>query len=199
MTPTDTLQTRIQREISELTDAISGLVTNFRRLQRPLVESREKVPQATNQLDKITQQTEAVTARMLDVVEHMTQREEDVIRGIDHIREQVRAGATGEVEEFAQGLVKKATENLNDAFQIMESLQFQDITAQQMNHAASLLEDIENKLHSILSTIGTPEANAVGAASGPARKVRAYDPHADYVDRKTDQKDIDSLFEKNGH
>lgn len=199
MTSTETLQMRVQREIAELTDSISGLVTNFRRLQRPLVESREKVPQATNQLDKITQQTEAVTARMLDVVEHMTQREEDVIRGIDHIREQVQAGVTGEVAHLANGLVAKATENLNDAFQIMESLQFQDITAQQMNHAASLLEDIENKLHTILSNLGTPEAAAVGAASCAPRKVRAYDPHADFVDRKTDQKDIDSLFEKNGH
>jgi len=189
-----TLQARIQKEIGELTRSISGMVTSFKKLQRPLVESRDKVPQATNQLDKITQQTEAVTARMLDVVEQMTQREEDVIRGIDYIREQVRGGDLGQVETLAQGLIQKATDNLNDAYQIMESLQFQDITAQQMDHAASLLENLENKLHGILQTLGAPGAVHGDGAAGGSRKARAFNPHADYVDRKTAQKDIDSLF-----
>jgi hypothetical protein len=78
-------------------------------------------------------------------------------------------------------------------------LQFQDITAQQMDHAASLLEDTENKLQSILKTLGAPEAAGLEGAVGGSRKARAFDPHADYVDRKTDQKDIDSLFAKKEH
>jgi chemotaxis regulatin CheY-phosphate phosphatase CheZ len=193
------MQVCIQREIAELTESISGMMSNFRKLQRPLVESREKVPQATTQLDKISQQTEAVTARMLDVVEQMTQREEEVIHGIEQIRASVGNGATDEIEQLAEGLIVKATDNLNAAYQIMESLQFQDITAQQMDHAASLLEEVENKLHGILTTLGSPETLAQGTETKVPRKIRAYDPHADFVDRKTDQKDIDSLFAKNGH
>ena len=41
----------------------------------------------------------------------------------------------------------------NDAFSIMDTLQFQDITSQQMNHAASLLEDIEVKLNKIVQVL----------------------------------------------
>jgi len=192
-TPT-TLQTRIQQEIAELTTSISGMVSNFRKLQRPLIESREKVPQATTQLDKISKQTEAATTQMLDVVEQITQREEEVIRGIGIISEKVRSGDTSDVDALAQGLIGKATDNLNNAFSIMESLQFQDITAQQMDHAAALLEEIETKLHNILQNFG-PADTAAAHEPGP-RKNRAYDPHADFVDRRTDQADIDSLFEK---
>jgi chemotaxis regulatin CheY-phosphate phosphatase CheZ len=195
MSTSDNLQMRIQKEIGELTESIAGMVTNFKKLQRPLVESREKVPQATNQLDKISQQTEAATAQMLDMIEQITQREDEVIKGINLICSKALAGDTSEIEQLSQELVGKATDNLNNAFQIMESLQFQDITAQQMDHAASLLEDIEGKLQHILKTMGASEEMA--ASLMPAvRKTRAYDPHADFVDRRTDQKDIDSLFEK---
>lgn len=193
MSTKESLQARIQQEIAELTGAISGLVEGFKKLQRPLVESHEKVPQATNQLDKISAQTEEATHRMLDMIEKITQREDDVIKGIEDIRAEATAGNTARVNELAAEISEKANQNLNDAFMIMDSLQFQDITAQQMDHAASLLEDIEEKLHHILAAIGAE--GGLGAEAGEVqRKVRAYDPHADFVDRKANQADIDTLF-----
>ena len=194
MSATDSLQTRIQREISELTDAITGLVENFKKLKRPLVESQEKVPQATNQLDKISEQTEAAAHQMLDMIEHITQREEDVINGLDSLRE--IAGDAEAVNQAVDDLSTKVNENLNDAYMIMDSLQFQDITAQQMDHAASLLEDIEGKLRCIVTAVAGEHAEGlVGEAeAAPQKKTRAYDPHADLFDKKTNQEDIDSLF-----
>ncbi len=188
----DSLQVKIQREISELTVSVSNLVDNFRKLKRPLVESQETVPQATNQLDKISQQTEAATHQMLDRIEHITQREEEVIRGIGDIKAKAQAGDQQAVCLLADSLATKVNENLNDAFQIMDSLQFQDITAQQMDHAASLLEDLEGKLHQVLKSVSGPEPELVPEPQ--ARRVRAYDPHADLFEKKTNQEDIDSLF-----
>ena len=182
MSTKESLQARIQQEIAELTGAISGLVEGFKKLQRPLVESHEKVPQATNQLDKISAQTEEATHRMLDTIEKITQREDDVIKGIEDIRQKASAGDVASIEQLAAEVSEKANQNLNDAFTIMDSLQFQDITAQQMDHAASLLEDIEEKLHHILSAIGA-EGALGDQAQLAERKVRAYDPHADFVDR----------------
>lgn len=194
MSTSDTVPARIQKEITELTESVAGMVSSFKKFQRPLVESRKKVPQATSQLDKISEATEAVATRMLDMVEQITQREEEVISGIEAIREKAAAGSTEEIEGLAQDLAGLAGENLNDAFLIMESLQFQDITAQQMDHAAALLEEVERKLHTILKTLGAPEAATLEKAKREPSKPRAFDPHAEFLDKKTDQKDIDSLF-----
>jgi len=194
MSSADTLQEKIQKEIVELACSISDVVSSFKKLQRPLVETREQVPQATNQLDKITEQTEEITTRMLEVVEQITQREEEVIRGLRTIRQKATSDSSNVVDQLARELTTKAEDNLNDAYRIMEYLQFQDITAQQMDHAASLLENVEGKLHSILETIGAPRTAALRSAPPSVRKTRAYDPHADLVDKKTDQSDIDSLF-----
>lgn len=194
MSATESLQAKIHREISELTSSLSGLVENFKRMKRPLIESQETVPQATNQLDKISEQTEAAAHHMLDRVETITQREEDVISGLTGIRSRFLQGDTDGIVPLIEDLTAKANANLNDAFMIMDSLQFQDITAQQMDHAASLLEDLEGKLQQVLVTFGGEMGEEVQATPASPKKVRAYDPHADLFEKKTAQEDIDSLF-----
>lgn len=191
------LQSKIQQEIAELSTALSKAVESFRQVQNPLQESREKVPQATDQLDKISEQTEAAAHQMLDRIEQITQREEDIISGLDTIRSQAPADTAVDLGTLIESLTEKANTNLNDAFMIMDALQFQDITAQQMNHAAALLEDIESKLkHILLAITGRPADNAPGSDEERKQRDRVYDPHADFSDKQTQQEDIDSIFAK---
>lgn len=190
------LQGKLQTEITELSRSINSIVESFRKLQTPLVESRQKVPQATNQLDKISEQTEAAAHRMLDTIEQITQRESEVIEGLDSIRKLASGGTPGNLLPIIQAIQEKAKTNLNDAYTIMDALQFQDITSQQMDHAASLLEEIETKLQHILVTVGADPSQTPSEKGKKSKKQRAYDPHADLFDKKTDQADIDSLFER---
>jgi len=195
MAASNKVQAKIQREILELTTSISGLVASFKKLKRPLAESHEKVPLATDQLDKITEQTEAAAHQMLDQIEQITQREDELIRCAGEARVKIESGQKAEAISMLNAIIDMSNSNLNDAYMIMDSLQFQDITAQQMDHAASILEDIEIKLDSILAAMGDSVRSNREAQAG--RKTRAYDPHADLFARKTNQEDIDSLFEKN--
>lgn len=191
MTLSKSLQDVIQQELSSLTVSVNGLVENLHRMKSPLVESHDKVPQATNQLDKISKQTEAATQKMLDVIEGMTQRDQQIITGLQHIGEEVfDQPAAAKVNELSE-LVNA---NINDAYAVMDALQFQDITAQQMDHAASLLEEIEGKLEHILNTIGAQEGKNPNLQS--THKIRTYDPHADLFERKTEQSVIDTIFDK---
>ncbi|MDX9858146.1 MAG: protein phosphatase CheZ [candidate division Zixibacteria bacterium] len=197
MSGPETLQAKIQREISELSEAVIKVVDSFRQVKNPLVESQEKVPMATDQLDKISEQTEAAAHQMLDRVERITQREEEIIAGLGEIRKGVDGGSHEQVVGVIDAIRSKAETNLNDAYMIMDALQFQDITAQQMNHAASLLEDIEEKLKRIVAALNGQGAE-IGDDQGDVRekRLRVFDPHADFADKRTEQEDIDSLFER---
>jgi len=188
------LQAKIQAEVAALATSIADIVQKFKGLHHPLAESKEKVPVATQQLDKISEQTEAATHQMLDMVEQIQVREEKVIDGLTKMSEiseltepNAASGLISELKELAQT-------NLNDAYTIMDALQFQDITAQQMNHAASLLEDIEVKLQSIMAIMAGKSVEEVKASYS---KDRVFDPNADLFDKRTDQEAIDSLFSKN--
>ena len=194
MTGQNALQSKIQREIGEVSEALTRIVESFRQVQSPLLESKEKVPQATSQLDKINEQTEAAAHQMLDRIEKITQREDELIAGLARFGEFAPVAADAELASLAITLTEKAHTNLNDAFLIMDALQFQDITAQQMNHAAALLEDIERKLQAILSAISgeVPPAEE----SKPTDRTRVFDPNAEFSDKQTQQEDIDSLFSR---
>jgi len=194
MAASEKVQAKIQREIFELSSSIAGLVASFKKLKRPLAESHEQVPLATDQLDKISEQTERAAHKMLDQIEQSTQREDELIKFAAETKAKIETGATSDADTMMDRIIEMANSNLNDAYMIMDSLQFQDITAQQMDHAASILEDIEVKLDSILATMGDSVRSDREART--ARKSRAYDPHADLFDRKTNQEDIDSIFEK---
>jgi len=193
MSNSSNLQQKLQTEIVELTKSINDIISNFKQLKNPIQESQVKVPMATNQLDKISEQTEAATNHMLDLIENISIREEEVIKGLNEIKELLPKD-NEKINNLINGVIEKTNVNVNDAFTIMNALQFQDITAQQMNHAAALLEEIETKLTQICQVFGidseTPEEEPRD------KKERVYDPHADLYEKKTEQQVVDSMFDQ---
>jgi chemotaxis regulatin CheY-phosphate phosphatase CheZ len=194
MSNPDALHKKIQEEISLLAESINDIVKKFRELNNPLDESKEQVPIATEQLDKISEQTEAATQRMLDKVEKIVEREEEGIAGLKRIRDHAVQNHPDEIAPLVDSLIEKADTTCADALSIMDALQFQDITAQQMNHAAALLENIEIKLKRISGVLQGEVSQLDSEEESDAKKERVYDPHADMFEKKTDQAAIDDMF-----
>lgn len=185
------IQDQLRTEIAALSKSINSIILDFRQLRSPLTETRSKVPQATSQLDRISEQTEAAAHRMLDVVEQLTQRDEEIVEGLTSLRSMVGQADDASIITLIESLQEKASTNLNDSYSIMDALQFQDITSQQMNHAASLLEEIEERIRKILSVVS---GNSGEEPKSAGQRQRVFDPHADFTDRRTEQAEIDSLF-----
>ena len=192
MTTNIGLQDKIKMELIEISSTINGIVESYKQLHSPLIESKKDVPRATEQLDKITEQTEAATTRMLDTIEIMTQRGDEISAGLTELKKEVSINKIASTK--LEAIIQKAADNNNDTFMIMDALQFQDITSQQINHAVVLLEDLESKLNNILSVLNGGVLPEVPSSNN--KKVRAYDPNADLFEKKTDQQDIDNIFSK---
>lgn len=191
MTQDEFTKEGVQQEMVAITDKITALLDSYREVCQPLEESHKKVPTATRQLDKITAQTEAATQKMLDTVENLTRRQEEMIGKIESIAQIISENMPEQKAAFSE-IITQAKTNNDDAFVILDALQFQDITAQQMNYAIELLGELEFKLGKIIKSmqgeIFDPDQRDYDIAP------RAYDPHADMVKRKTNQDDIDNLF-----
>jgi chemotaxis regulatin CheY-phosphate phosphatase CheZ len=199
MSSTGDLQTRIQKEILELASSINDIVQKFKELKNPLAESHERVPRATEQLDKIDEQTQAATHQMLDKVEEISQREEELIQGLANIKDLISKDQVADVGSLVDTLIEKANATVNDVYTIMDALQFQDITSQQMNHAASLLEEVEGKLNGIIDVLQGSQSLSDPKESEKKTKPRVFDPHADMSDKKTDQSEVDSLISRSNN
>jgi len=189
------LVNKIQGELKGLMDSVSDVVNTFKKMQDPIAESREKVPQATRQLEKITQQTEQATHRMIDTVESISKISDEIVREISDLRKALPATYfknRSRIRDTVNSIESKARQNQDDAFVILNALQFQDITSQQVQHASTLLEEIEQRLHHILAVFDGQEdisqlQNLV--------KTRVFDPNANFGDARETQDDIDHLID----
>ena len=195
MTISDAVKIKIQREVEELSSSINSIVDTFRSMKNPLVESHEQVPQATVQLDKIADQTEKAAHAMLDRIEDITHREAQVIVDLKALPK--KTGGKLSVDKAPlKPIIEKAQVNLDDVYLVMDALQFQDITSQQIQHAAAMLEEIEMKLKRIINIVTGENDSEAATPINP--KQRIYDPHAEFHDKRADQNDIDDIFEKSG-
>jgi chemotaxis regulatin CheY-phosphate phosphatase CheZ len=186
---------QIRKELEELTASIGKMMDVFRQIRQPIQESSDKVPTTTKQLERVTQQTEQATQKMLDIVESITNRESDIIKAVGQLKKTIQEGGVANnsgIEKLFSDIQANADANLNDTMVIMEALQFQDITSQQIEHAVSQLEDIDTKLKALLVTTGAKKEVSL---ADPVRKSRAFDPNANYaVDHTTHQQDVDELI-----
>lgn len=185
---------KIRRELNELNSSISKMMELFRQIKQPIQESSEKVPNTTMQLEKVTQQTEKATHKVLDIIESITGRETEIMKLSHQINSIIEARALDfpEVRSILDKIQEKADENLQDTMVIMEALQFQDITSQQIDHAVSQLEDVEAKLKTLLVTTGMVKQSDV---SQNGKKARAFDPNASYdSNHQSQQQEIDNLI-----
>ncbi len=182
----------IHSELKHLADSISQIIKGIKVAQEPIAESRSKVPQAAEQLEKISQQTEVAAHRVLDMVEAITGREGEIEASLKELRRVLPATYfrnNSRVKRIVEKIKTDALSNQNDAYAIMDALQFQDITTQQMDHAIALLEQVENRLMDVLVSLQLE----VAPEEETKRKQRAYDPNANFSNDANMQSEVDKL------
>jgi chemotaxis regulatin CheY-phosphate phosphatase CheZ len=188
------LAVALRDELRGLRQSINSMLVQFQRLHSPIRESQEKMPVASQQLQKITAETEAATNRVLDMAEAITGRESTLITKLSALHDQaVRLGAAALDEEIS-ACRALSEQNRNDTFAIMEALQFQDITSQQINHTMDLLQDIESRLGSLLEVVEVDQELSPPPDKPEVKKQTAYDPNAQFTLDQTGQKDVDSVI-----
>jgi chemotaxis regulatin CheY-phosphate phosphatase CheZ len=184
-------------ELRDLAASLSEIVKGIRVAQEPILESQRKVPQATEQLEKITRQTEDATHRVLDMAEHITSRESEIESLLKDLRRSLPATYfrnNSKAKALIERIRECAHQNQAAAYDIMDALQFQDITSQQIDHAITLLEQVQNRLQEVLMELAGEEHPA---APGEKRKERAYDPNAHFStgDNNDKQSSVDELVD----
>jgi chemotaxis regulatin CheY-phosphate phosphatase CheZ len=189
---------KVRQELKELTTSISAMMEAFRKIRQPIQESSVKVPTTAHHLEKVTEQTERATHKVLDMIEDITNRESQISGWVEQIKKMIPdevLSSNTQIDTLLTDIKVNAEGTLNDSYNIMDALQFQDITTQQIDHAISLLDDVEDKLVSMLQTVGVKSADQPDKKS--ARKVKAFDPNAGFsADNPTQQQEIDRIISK---
>ena len=84
----------------------------------------------------------------------------------------------------------------DELFAVMNHLQFQDITSQQLDHASSIIQDMEHYLDEFVVLFDLPTIGAIAGQAPLAARTepRPYDPCATTLDAEKRQAMVDELL-----
>ncbi len=155
------------------------------------------IQQTGEQLYKVTQTTENATQQILDAVEKVIALQSNNSQQVSELLTVMEKDAESISPEILMNTLKQLaseleTEQIN-TFQIMDYLQFQDITAQQIEQAYQLLGEAEKRLIMVALTFKSIDPQDLEESQIVAKM---HDPNAEYSPAEEKQKQIDALFEK---
>ncbi len=182
-------------------------------------DSREKIPEASNQIDKVTNATELAMTEVLDKIDEINNKLECIYESINDLVE--RKETTAEIVEDLKVSLKDNPEaltkldaiceqidiglkleilknNINEITastdQITMSLQVQDITAQQLASVNHLIISVQHKLGGLLNAVdstGYEVSDNIKMSKLPGVH---FDSNADYKPNANQQVDVDSII-----
>ncbi|HEY7897908.1 MAG TPA: hypothetical protein VIC03_05810 [Gemmatimonadaceae bacterium] len=144
----------MQRASSEIAQVLCTLHTSREALEGVTLQ---EIRDSARKLGEVSNATEIAATRMMDGLE----RAHALVDRLDDLDSHENAGDS--VIESATVRAKLRDE----LFAIMGSLQFQDITSQQLGHVSQMLRDIERRLHATSSLLSGGRAEAVVIAGEP--------------------------------
>lgn len=157
---------------------ITGVLSNLRQSRAALEDAAVERLQHTH--DKLREVSSATEVAATDILNRL----ETAIGLVDRIE----AAGTPQQDEPIATL-------RNELFAMMGAMQFQDITAQQLNYASSVIVDMEHRLAQ-LARIFDPTAFGVNAAM-PAIPTGHFDPAASTENAGIRQALADSIVADN--
>jgi len=174
-------------------DLIKGVISSIHSSRRDFKQTVDGlIHKTSNQLKKITATTEDATNKILEVASKLD-IDQNVI--IDKLKEITKAKPPDDVKLIIDDIQNMVYDNQNAAFDIIQFLQFQDITAQQIAGAYSLLAETEKTLVYVLHLMKEFDfGNNNPEDLLPKIDKNAFNADAVFADKGDIQNVIDDLF-----
>ena len=173
--------------------ALQKVITLLDRIKNSIEESSSKIPNASIQLNTVTQATELATVEILDVLDLMGTKIHILENGMkefdqDGISEKQLLMLTGIKQTLAE--LKENTSNITVALQV------QDITAQKIGAANHLIESVRKELLNELNFFETAKQKTNDARRKVEVEIdgsKAFDVNASYMKTAEHQSKIDEV------
>ena len=162
--------------------------------------SDQVLTKVTEQLNKVNQSTQDAVQSVLNRVDTICDKQNDVFQQLANLKKSLQeideCKDKSELNEQVDSLEALEGEIQMEAFEIMNEMQFQDITCQQLQQANQLLDDARNKLtdfRKLLTLFKSDSETGLIETDDGEGKPRTYDPSATMKDRESRQNLADEI------
>ncbi len=190
--------------VSEIENFISNVVSDLELSEEELKKSSKKIlTRVSEQLEKVTESTQMAVNSVLNRIDQICERQNTIFEQIVSLREKLseKQSESESMMELLSRIENLENEIQGEAFEIMNEMQFQDITTQQIQLAQQLLEEAKQKLLDFRKVLNAFGEGVSESAREQMQAVRStFDPGATMKDREVRQKladDVTSGFDNN--
>ncbi len=184
--------TELPAHIAKSYELIQMVIHSIHSSRDELAKSVDGLLKKTGaQLKKITSTTEDATNKIMDIAENLDMEQENILKLLDEVISENNLSENPQIGQIKD----KLRSNQDSAFTIIDYLQFQDITAQQIAGAMALLADTEKTLifvSSMLKRIDSAD-DILDQAQHLIDK-KSFNADANFADKTDVQTAIDELF-----
>jgi chemotaxis regulatin CheY-phosphate phosphatase CheZ len=173
--------------------ALQKVIILLDRIKNAIEESSKKIPNASVQLNTVTQATEIATVEILDVLDVMGSKIHILENGM---KEFDQIGISEKQVLMLTGIKQTLAELKENTSNITVALQVQDITAQKIGAANHLIESVRKELLNELNFFETAKQKADNARRQVEVEIdgpRAFDVNASYMKTPEHQSKIDEV------
>lgn len=173
--------------------ALQKVITLLDRIKNAIEESSSKIPNASIQLNTVTQATEIATVEILDVLDLMGTKIHILENGM---KEFDQVGISEKQLLMLTGIKQTLAELKENTSNITVALQVQDITAQKIGAANHLIESVRKELLNELNHFETARQKTDNARHQVEVEIdgpRAFDVNASYMKTPEHQSKIDEV------
>jgi chemotaxis regulatin CheY-phosphate phosphatase CheZ len=173
--------------------ALQKVITLLDRIKNAIEESSSKIPNASVQLNTVTQATELATVEILDVLDVMGTKIHMLENGM---KEFDQTGISEKQILMVTGMKQILSELKENTSNITVALQVQDITAQKIGAANHLIESVRKELLNELNFFETAKQKTDDARRKVVVEIegpRSFDVNASYMKTPEHQSKIDEV------
>jgi chemotaxis regulatin CheY-phosphate phosphatase CheZ len=174
--------------------ALQKVIILLDRIKNAIEESSRKIPNASVQLNTVTQATELATVEILDVLDLMGTKIHILENGM---KEFDKIGISEKQVLLLTGIKQTLAELKENTSNITVALQVQDITAQKIGAANHLIESVRKELLNELNYFETARQKTDDARRKVKVEIdgpRAFDVNASYMKTPAHQSKIDQVI-----
>lgn len=223
----------VKQEMLELFNFVDMAMKDFASIHKPaLQEGTVKTVETTQQLMRVSQETEQVATEMLNLIDAMNERLDAENQIMGELQENFQEIETQLLPDYAASLEQLEMEGVasetlnpfkkqlsrliehsrntlaqgdqlrehldmdtNDMFELMNRMQFQDITAQQIAAAVNNIKSIYDRITHVLAAlnIAIPDENEVNTVAMPDTGGLSFDGNATVAGREERQQMADDI------
>lgn len=173
--------------------ALQKVIVLLDRIKNAIEDSSSKIPNASVQLNTVTQATELATVEILDVLDQMGPKIQMVENGLKEFDSaQLTPGQSTLLSDMKNMLAELHVNTSN----ITVALQVQDITAQKIGAANHLIESVRKELLNELNYFETAKKKTDDARRHVVQEIagpKSFDVNASYMKTPEHQSKIDEV------